>query len=115
MKNFPKSRSYALKALKVRPDEGSPLIIIGDLYAASACDCGDDELTRKVAYWAAVDKYYKAKKIDPSLKEIADSRISSYSAHFPKIETIFFENLNVGDTYKVECWINETTIIRAAK
>lgn len=115
LRNFPKSRSYALKALDVRPDEGSPLIIIGDMYASSASDCGDNELTKKVAYWAAVDKYYRAKKIDPSLSEIANSRISSYSAHFPKIETIFFYNLNEGDSYKVECWINETTTIRAAK
>ena len=114
-KNYPKSRSYALKALEVRPDEGSPLIIIGDMYAASAKNCGDNELTLKVAYWAAVDKYYQAKKIDPSLAGIANSRIKSYSAHFPRIETIFFYNLNEGDSYKVECWINETTTIRAAK
>lgn len=123
LKNYPKSRSYALKALEVRPNEGSPLIIIGDMYAASASKCEATDLTnaggyfitKKVAYWVAVDKYQRAKKIDPSLSGIANSRIKSYTAHFPPIEAIFYNNHKEGDSYKVGCWINETTTMRAAK
>ena len=115
MNNFPKARNYAYKAIEVNPEIGNPYIIIGDMYASSAKDCGGNELTNRVAYWAAVDKYKKAKKVDSSVAEMVNKRIKSYSAHFPDVQTIFFHDLKEGDTYKVECWINENTIVRAAK
>ncbi len=115
MNNYPKARTYAYKAIEINPENGNPYIIIGDMYAASAKECGGNELTNRVAYWAAVDKYKKAKKVDSSIAEMADKRIRTYSAHFPDVQTIFFHDLKEGDTYKVECWINENTKVRAAK
>lgn len=115
LNNYPASRSYALKAATLMPDNGQPYIIIGDLYAETAKSCGDNDLTKKVAYWAAVDKYYRAKSVDPESAELANSRIATFSAYFPSAETIFFYNLNEGDDYTVECWINEKTKVRAAK
>lgn len=115
LKNYTACRSYAQKAMELRPGDGNPILLIGDAYAASAKDCGDDELTKKAGYWAAVDKYIQAKRLDPSIAEAADKRIGNTSAAFPTQETIFFHGLKVGDTYKVECWINETTTIRAAR
>lgn len=114
-KNYQKARSYARNALDLRPEDGDALLLIGDMYAASASDCGDNDLTKKVAYWAAVDKYYQAKSVDPDVAPIADNRIQIYSKQFPNSETIFFYDLNEGDTYKVGCWINETTKVRALK
>jgi len=113
--NYSRARTNALEALKVNPTDGAPLIIIGDMYASSAKDCGSDDLTRKVAYWAAVDKYAKAKSVDPSLTEQMNKRIKTYQAYFPPTEILFFHNLKEGDTYTVGCWINEVTKIRAAK
>ena len=101
--------------LDLRPDEGNAYLIIGDMYAASASDCGNNDLTKKVAYWAAVDKYYKAKSVDPDMIDIAKKRIETYSKHFPGSETIFFYDLTEGDSYTVECWINEKTTVRAVK
>lgn len=115
LKQYSKSRSAAYKAIENRPGDGNPYIIIGDLYAASAKDCGGNDLTNKVAYWVAVDKYYKAKSVDPEIAEVANQRIAAYSKHFPPLETIFFHDLKEGEPYKVECWINETTKVRAAK
>lgn len=115
LKKYEKSRLAAYNAAKVKPMAGKPYIIIGDCYAASAKTCGSDELTRKVAYWAAVDKYKKAKRVEPEIAETANKRISSYQKYFPPTELLFFYNLNEGDEYKVGCWINETTIVRAAK
>lgn len=115
LSNFPKARAMALKAIETNPEWGEPFIFIGDLYAISANDCGDNDLTKKVAYWAAVDKYYKAKKVDPSLSDEVDKRIRTYSVYFPPTEVLFFYNLNEGDSYTVGCWINETTTVRAAK
>ncbi|NOX84633.1 MAG: tetratricopeptide repeat protein [Chlorobi bacterium] len=113
--NFPKARQMALEAAKMNPTWGQPYIFIGDLYVMSATDCGDNDLTKKVAYWAAVDKYKKAKKVEPDLTELANERIKRYSVYFPSKELLFFYALNDGDKYTVDCWINEVTTVRAAK
>ncbi len=115
LKQYQKGRSFAYKGLKLKPDDGNFYIVIGDMYAASSKNCGDNDLTKKVAYWAAVDKYNKAKKVDPSVLEIANKRIKIYSAAFPSMETIFFYDLKEGEPYTVGCWINEKTTVRAAK
>lgn len=115
LNNLPASRTYALKAAALDPKDGEPYMIIGDLYAESAKDCGDNDLTSRVAYWAAVDKYYKAKQIEPELAPEADKLIATYSQYFPSISTVFFYALKEGDSYRVECWINEDTRIRASK
>jgi tetratricopeptide (TPR) repeat protein len=110
-----KARSYARKAIAINPADGMSYILIGDMYASSAAKCGNDVLTKKVAYWAAVDKYYQAKRANSELAELANKRIATYSKHFPQMDIIFFNDLQEGDSFKVECWINETTIVRAAK
>ena len=115
LKDFQIARKFALKAAGINPDDGEVYIIIGDMYAESAKECGNDDLTKRVAYWAAVDKYYKAKRVDPELSEMANKRIASYSIYFPTTETIFFYDLKEGDEYTVGCWINEKTKVRAAK
>ena len=114
-KNYPSARSYALKSAGERPTDGNPYIMIGDMYAASSKSCGGNEMEKKAIYWVAVDKYYKAKQVDPENAEVANERIKSYSIYFPPKEDIFFHNLNEGDEFIVECWINEKTKIRAAK
>ena len=115
LNNYPSSRAYALKAAALDPTDGDPYMLIGDLYAASARDCGGNDLTNHVAYWVAVDKYQRAKQIEPALGPEADKLIYTYSAYFPATSTIFFYTLKEGDIYRVECWINEDTRIRASK
>ncbi|MCF8309161.1 MAG: tetratricopeptide repeat protein [Bacteroidales bacterium] len=114
MKNHRKARQNAYKALDLIPKDGELYLMIGDMYAATAKECGNNDLTSKVAYWAAVDKYKKAKQIDETIADEANKRIREYKKHFPKKETIFFHDLNQGDEYEVGCWINETTTVRAS-
>ncbi len=106
-----KARNYALEALKIRPDWGDPYILIGDAYANSK-DCFSDDFEKATIYWVAVDKFSKAKSVDPSIAEKANERIDTYSKYFPDVETIFFYSLKQGDSYNVGCWINETTKVR---
>jgi len=110
-----RAREAALKAIQARPNDGSPYILIGDLYAASAKECGDNELTINAVYWVAVDKYIEARRVDSSVADEATHRINIYSKHFPSAETIFFHGYSEGDPFKVECWINESTTVRPAK
>ena len=42
----------------------------------------------------------------------ANEMIKEYSKLFPTSEDAFFYNVFEGDTYEVECWINETTKAR---
>lgn len=106
------ARSYAYKALAIRPNWGEPYLLIGNLYAGSSKKCGDDEFHQKAVFWAAVDKFIKAKAVDPSCAEKANKFINKYSAYFPDKENAFFNNVKEGDTYTVGCWINETTKAR---
>ncbi len=115
LNNYPRARELAYKALKINPHYGMAYVLIGDLYAASANKCGNNDLTKLVAYWAAVDKYKQAKRVQPDLADVMNKRIAVYRQHFPTTEQLFFYNLKPGQKYKVGCWINEETTVRAAK
>lgn len=115
MSNYSKSRDAARRAAAVDPTAGEPYIIIGLDYAASAQQIGEGDFYGRVAYWAAVDKFNKAKQLDSTVADRASDYIRSYSQHFPTMENIFFNDFNVGDSYTVGGWINETTTIRASK
>ncbi|MBR4156599.1 MAG: hypothetical protein IKU01_07860 [Bacteroidales bacterium] len=115
-KNYEQGREYAKKAYALDKTDGEPFIIIGQLYAASAKDCGSGSFYSKTAYWAAVDQFEKAKSVDPSKASKANELINAYSHYFPTVEDIFFNGFEEGQEYSLEkCWIKETTKVRAAK
>jgi len=105
-------RDYARKALAINPNSGEAYILIGDAYAASASSCGTGDLGRGGVYLVAVDKYVKARSVDPSVAGDANEKIGKYSAYFPDKETAFFKGINNGDSYTVGCWIGESTTVR---
>jgi tetratricopeptide (TPR) repeat protein len=111
--NYSQARTYALNSIELNPANGYPYLLIGNIYAASSKSCGEDDFEQKTVYWAAVDKFAKAKSIDPELASDANKFIEAYRPHFPDTETIFFYGLKVGDTYTVGCWINEATTVRS--
>ncbi|MBA4303637.1 MAG: hypothetical protein C0424_05375 [Sphingobacteriaceae bacterium] len=112
-KQFARARQMAQEAAKLQPNWGKPIIFIGDLYAASYNQCGSGIEAQSV-YWAAVDKYQRARNIDASVAEEANQKIAKYSAYFPKTETLFFNNISKGSSYSVGCWIGETTTVRSS-
>lgn len=114
LKNLPKARGIALKAIEENPNMGKAYKLIGDIYASER-NCGSNDFEKKTVYWAAVDKYIKAKQVDPELTDAMDNLINTYSQYFPSKEDIFFYDLKVGDSYTVGCWINERTTIRDRK
>lgn len=105
------ARNIALSAIRCNPSMGEAYKLLGDMYASER-SCGGSDLEKKAVYWAATDKYAKAKEIDPKLTEAMNALISTYSQYFPSREDIFFHGLEPGNTYTVGCWINETTTIR---
>lgn len=114
-KNYSAARNYLNKAIGVNPNNGKYYIVIGDMYAASASSCGDDEISSRAGYWAAVDKYIKARSVDPSVADEANRKIGTYSSYFPTKERLFFHEISEGTPYRVGCWIGESTTVRASR
>ncbi len=114
-KRYSEARSYTLKSLAINPNDGKCYMLIGNMYAASAASCGGtDEIASRAGYWAAVDKFIKARNVDASIADDANKAIATYSAYFPTRERLFFNDVKEGSSYNVGCWIGETTTVRAS-
>ena len=101
-KNLREGISNAKKAAELRPDWGEPHMLIGNIYIQNARKCGDAFKT-KCAYIAAVDKYRKAKSIDPSVAAKADEKIGKYNSTRPDKENAFMQGIKEGDTVSLPC------------
>lgn len=121
LKKYPEARKYAqasistLSGLGINKGQGRCYIIIGMAYAASRPYGNDAKgaILNKTVYWAAVDKFVKAKQVDPSVEATANEYISSYSRYYPTKEERFdLPNEFSGSTFYVGGWIGETTAIR---
>ena len=113
-KNYAKSREYARKAISYNSNNGNAYLIIGTLYANTASTISTDAFIQKTAYWAAVDKFEKAKAVDPTVAATANKLIASYKGLYPSKTEGFMRKLTTG-SYTVPGWINETTTIRYNK
>lgn len=116
LKQFSKARTYALKAAQDKPNWGDPYILIGKLYASSGPLCGPGRgWDSQIVTWPAIDMWRKAKSVDPSTAAEANKMIRRYEQFMPDISQIFIRSLKEGDTFRVPCWIQRDTKIRAAK
>ncbi len=112
LKDKIKAVSYCRKATKFNKNYGKPYILIGNIYLASKNSCGSNNFEKKAVYWIVVDKFIKARSVDENIKEEANKLIATYRKYFPGQEDAFFRGVKDGATYKVGCWINETTKVR---
>ena len=121
LKRYQDARKYALASIATlnglgqNKGQGRCYIIIGMAYAATRLHGNDAKGTilNKTVYWAAVDKFIKAKQVDPSVEAQASEFISTYSRYFPTKEERFdLPGEFSGSTYFVGGWIGETTNIR---
>ena len=89
-------------------------MLMGKMYAATSKSVyPDDAVLARAVYYAAIDKFQKAKEVDPSVAEEANSLIASYRAHLPSTEEIFMHpDLEKGKSFTIGGWIGESTVIR---
>ncbi len=106
------ARSNARKAIENKPGWGQPYILIGNLYASSSDNCGENDFEKTTVFWAAVDKFQRAKSVDSECNAQANELIAKYKAYFPNVEDAFFYGHEAGKEYTVGCWINEKTTVR---
>lgn len=116
------ARTYANRSLDQKAGQGRCYTLIGLCYAASKpyseADYGAAKaaILNKTVFWVAVDKFIKAKTIDPSCADEVNKLISSYSKYFPTKEEMFdLPNEFGSGTFTVGSWINESTTCRPAK
>lgn len=115
LKNYPKSRKYALDAARQKSGWGDPYMLIGNLYASSGPLCGTGRgWESQIVTWPAIDMWNKAKSIDSKVTGEANSLINRYQQYMPKKEDIFFRNIKAGQSYFIPCWIQETTTVRTS-
>ena len=115
LRNFSKSRQFALDAAEVRPNWGEPYLHIGRLYASSGPLCGPGRgWDSQIVVWPAIDMWNKAKQVDPEAAAEANKWIGQYAQYMPKKEDVFIRNLKAGDSFFVPCWIQRSTRIRTA-
>ena len=121
LRRYPEARKYALasiatlQGLGINKGQGRCYLIIGMCYAATQLHGNDPKgrILNKTVYWAAVDKFVKAKQVDSSVEAQASEFINTYKKYFPTKEERFdLPNEFSGDTYYVGGWIGETTAIR---
>ena len=104
-----------LNSIGQNKGQGRCYIIIGMCYAATQLYPQDAKgrILNKTVYWVAVDKFVKAKQVDPSVEAQANEFINSYSKYYPTKEERFdLPNEFSGSTYYVGGWIGENTNIR---
>ena len=104
------ARNYANKALSFQPSLGRAYLLIANMYADSANECGDSQFNKRAVYWLAADIAKKAANVDNSLSKIAKKTADSYNGRAPSKTDIFTEG-NEGITIKFDCWINRTVTV----
>jgi tetratricopeptide (TPR) repeat protein len=106
LKQYSTARSTAYQAAKLKPDWGRPYMLIGDMYATSARNCGDD-WNQRMAILAAIDKYAYARSIDAEVADEANKKIGRYQASKPELSEGHMRGVKEGETQTVSCWISE--------
>jgi hypothetical protein len=105
-RKFSKSqaRSYAQKAINASSSNGKAYLLIANLYASSANDCGETPFQKRAVYWKAADMARQAARVDPSLSSRASQAAASYSERAPS-KTDIFQSGMAGKTITFPCWV----------
>lgn len=98
------ARSYAQKAIDFNPSNGRAYLLIANLYATSANDCGSTPFEKRAMYWKAAEMARQAGRVNPSLSESASQSATSYASKAPTKEMIFNSGM-AGKTVSFSCWV----------
>jgi len=98
------ARNYAQKAIDANPSNGKAYLLIANLYASSANDCGGSTFEKRAIYWKAADMASRAGRVDPALSGHASQAAASYNAKAPSKTDIFNSGM-AGKTISFDCWV----------
>lgn len=98
------ARNYAQKAIDANASNGKAYLLIANLYASSANECGSTPFEKRAVYWKAADMASRAGRVDPSLSGNASQSAASYNAKAPSKTDIFNSGM-AGKTISFSCWV----------
>ncbi|MBT8203984.1 MAG: hypothetical protein KJP14_06245 [Eudoraea sp.] len=98
------ARTYCNKAINANASNGKAYLLIANLYATSANDCGETPFEKRAIYWKAAEMARKAARVDPSLGATARKSAASYSAKAPSKTDIFNSGM-AGQMLSFKCWV----------
>jgi len=107
---FSNSRKYANNALKYQPSLGKAYLLIANLYASSANNCGNSQFEKRSIYWLALKEAKKAASVDASVRKLANKTAASYEGRAPSKTDIFSEAMG-GKTISFNCWIGKSVTV----
>ena len=107
---FSKSRTYANKALGFQPSMGRAYLLLANLYASSANNCGKTQFEKRSIYWLALKEAKKAGSVDASVRKLAKKTALSYEGRAPSKTDIFSEAMG-GKTISFKCWIGKSVTV----
>lgn len=112
--SYSEARKYCLEAMQENASNGTPLLLIAQMYASSASSIfPDDKLKQRCVYFLVIDKLERAASIDSSIASEANRLIGVYRRNLPASADIFMHpELESGKSFHVGGWINESTKIR---
>ncbi len=102
--NKSEGRNYAQKAIEANSSNGKAYLLIANLYAGSANDCGTTPFEKRAVYWKAAEMARQAGRVDPSLSGNASQSAASYDAKAPSKTDIFNSGM-AGKTVTFSCWV----------
>ncbi|WP_411028889.1 tetratricopeptide repeat protein [Spongiimicrobium sp. 3-5] len=106
------ARSYAQKAINANSANGKAYLLIANLYAGSANQCGSTPFEKRAIYWKAAEMARKAGRVDPSLSGRARQTAASYNAKAPS-KTDIFNSGKAGQTVSFSCWVGGSVKVPA--
>ncbi len=98
------ARNYAQKAIDANPSNGKAYLLIANLYATSANQCGSTPFEKRAMYWKAAEMARRAGRVDPSLSSRARQAAAAYSAKAPSKTDIFNSGM-AGKSVTFSCWV----------
>ncbi len=104
------SRNYAQRAIKEDAANGKAYLLIANLYATSANDCGSTPFEKRSLYWKAAEMARQAGRVDPALSSNANQSAASYSAKAPSKTDIFNSGM-AGKKISFDCWVGGSVTV----
>ena len=104
------ARSYAQKAIDANGSNGKAYLLIANLYASSANQCGSTPFEKRAVYWRAADMARRAARVDPSLSGRASQAAASYDAKAPS-KTDIFQSGMAGKKVSFSCWVGGSVTV----
>ena len=96
--------SAARQARDLNPEDGVPYFVLAQCYGISAAHC--EGFAGPATFWAAYDTMAKAVELlpnDSEYREPAKTSMNAFRSRFPTSEECFFNELQEGARYTVNC------------